>query len=1295
MEAWTERDQDLLQQCVFEYAYDFELAAAALCARLPKARRLALSQEAPINAATCAAKWQELERYADGADEDDDDDDNDDNDAVSSVVKEIAPSPLLRLELPLSETDLDALLSDIIVPLPTTNSEMQWVLSYLDDPTNVMSTHDDEDMAAFDAEYASYKDHADQDAYLASLDHAFARSRLKSQSNRSMDNIMVSPPTPSDATTTELRSASLPPPTVVASPLRPPPPPPVVAARALGQSDGVASTPALPIVQTEQRLSPPRSPFEDEGAVSSSESDTDDEWQRARQSMKRRAAPLDAPPSIASHVHFSKSPDNDREDGQAMDENEQCDRALMKQWKLELQQDDVLQQQIHVAERTRRRLEFAALLQSTATSTTSHDEAGTGFTLAPRNPFELSTTNLPSEEPEVNVCASVPCEPTEDVPATVAVAPAATVPREAPRTLAGPSTLDVKRRIEESIAASDLCEPLYHRQLSHGAFIPMLPPPYWEAFFAYASQSDDSIALDNVHVLVCGLETHDALFAPMLSHLLQLESMFPSTALLGLVKTVASDPPSTLSFLSPRPGQAKARRVLYVAISTPDLATITASPVPGTKECLAACWDIVLPTTTAHPIHLFTRLPAFQVYSFALCDDDTPRIAPETTVAVLAGPAFRGLVDFFALPDVDVVGCKLCFDARFESNLAVPSDVAAAKVHLVLALRGHTAVATLRDAAFPYRHDVYVSHGALQAKRDVVHWLGGRVVTTHATPLPTHLPRPRPLNSIVLMPETRVAVTWPLTLPPSSLGAAIDAVARCGYTLTGLHRCGAGCVTVVAFKEHGAIHAPSLQQTLHESTGLDVPVLVSPDEVAAYATKLTLPLPKPTPPPLVADYHREQTLLAVLPPEVFAHAGTASLELPPLGAALRTLLANAETWHLLGLKLVTTSPAMATVLTKDASCRQGRLLFVVLRQLLSDGSIKKALGASLPHIWLYTSPAIVHGLVHQLFAPSELHQTTLSPLDLCYPPYALPFFLHEKPTPLVSLVLVKPHAPTSLLPVLLRRLARDGFVLLDVHMTTLLSHQARAFATDDGHVAYLTSAPSVVCAVRRLHAVARLQELVGPADPEDAKRVARHSLIAGYGVDALHNALYTPATYEAARSDFGLLYRDILSDALYDDLTRQRRPPALQWRLANESSCVVEMTPKTLVETTLVLLLGPLVDAAGGILPWLLDDAGFRLVNIQLGPALRSHAHHLYWASQLPSAALEMPFMALAMERDNAVSRMLALLEKQALAKYLSPSTEHDSDGLFACSKTSKTALQELPQFFHELHNSVHKMRTL
>ncbi|KDO32431.1 hypothetical protein SPRG_02907 [Saprolegnia parasitica CBS 223.65] len=1293
MEAWTERDQQLLRQCVFEHAYDFELAAKALCARLPKARRLALSQEAPIDAATCAAKWQELESYAD---DDDQDDEDDYDDTTPMRVKEAASSPLLRLELPLSETDLDALLSDITVPLPTTNSsEMQWVLSYLDDPTNVTSAHDDEDMATFDAEYASYKGHADQDAYLASLDEAFAR--LKRQSSRSVDNISIvaPPPAPSDAT--ELRSATLPPPVAMASPLRPPS---VVAAQAPELDADATLTPALPIVHMEQRLPPPRGPLDDDDdAASSIESDTEDEWQRARQSMKRRAVPFfDAPPpSTTPDKSVVASPD-DNDTGDAVDEDERRERALIKQWQQELQRqqddDNVLQQQIRDAERTRRRLEFAALLQSTAASTPQKDACI--FTLAPPNPFELSTSSLHSDEPEMVLCPSLssPCEPTLEAPASVFVAP--TISDEVPSALAVLRTADVHRRIEESIAASDLCEPLYHRQLSHGAFLPTLPPPYWDALFAYGAHDDDSVALQDAHVLVCGLETTDARFPLILRHLLQLEAMFPSTVLLGLVSSVASDPLRTLSFVSPSPGHSLARRVLYVAISTPDLAAITASPVAGANVLLADCCEVVWPTSTAHPIHLFTRLPAFQVFPFQL-HDLTPRLAPETTVAVLAGPAFCGLSDFLALPDVDVVGCKLCFGARFEANLAVPSSVAGARVHLVLALRGHSAVATLRDAAFLHRQGVYVSHGVLQAKRDVVHWLGGRVVATHATPLPTHLPRPRPLYSIVLKPEARVAVTYPSMLPPSSLGAAVDALARCGYTLTGLHRCSAGCVTMICFKEHGAIHAPILQQALCESTRLNVPVLVASESVTAAiarATEVALPLPKPSPsPPLIADSNREQTLLAVLSPEAFSDAGTASFELPPLGSALTSLLGNAETWHLLGLKLVTATPEMATALAKDIPGLPARLLLVVFRQRLGGSSIKKGLA----HVWLYSSPTIVYGLVHQFFAASELHQTQPSPLDRCYPPYAQePFFLLDKPAPLLSLVVIKPHAPTSLLPLLFRRLARDGYTLLDVHMTVLSPLQAHAFATnDDDQEALLTSAPVVVCTVRRLDAVARLQELVGPTNPEDARRVARHSLIAGYGIDAAHNALYTPSSYAAARKDLGLLYRDVLSDALYDDLTRRNTPPALQWRLAEKIPCVVEMTPKTLVETTLVLLLGPLVDVAGAILPWLLDEGGFSLVNIQLGPALRSHAHHLYWASQLSTAALEMPFMALALERDNAVSRMLALLDNQAVTKFLPSSSERNDECLFACSRTSKHALQELPLIFTELHNSVHAIRAL
>ncbi|OQS00401.1 hypothetical protein ACHHYP_03620 [Achlya hypogyna] len=1315
---WSAREEELLRQCVFEQAYDFDKAAEALAMRLPKARLLVVREN--INGAACEQKWKQLCDEEMDVNEGDDQDDGNDVvlKAYGNVQVDLATtdvSPTLRLELPLSETEIDALLSDIIVPhSPMTSpehSEMQWVLSYLADPSNAI----DEDDVDFQVDYAQLigrSSSSDNDAYLTTLDLAFQQSRHKSQSNRSFDNIILTPPT--TAPEDEVRTPSLPPPApalaaVHEQNLYPPPEatPMMPAPRVHAVSE--LSKPQISAAESIQNERPaflalPNSTGQPTDAASDSDADSaldiEDDWRQARQAMKKRAAPL----------QVARPPPNNTEAApptEAIDDHnaaERSERALRKHWQeaLRQQESDAIEVQIRQAERDRVRRDIASLLLASAPLAAAD---GGHFQLAPPNPFELSNT----------LVSPTHTDPPVDQPPPLPVDQAPT-PREYPALplLSEPpkgdddrasGSVDVKRLIEQSIAAGDLCEPLYHRQLSHARFIPLLPQAYWNRLFAYGNgEAESDVTLEHVHVLASILDVDDPVFGFLLEFVLSIEQRFVSTTLLGVVRTVATEPLDIVASLPPAQADQLARPVLYIALLTGDIDAVLAAPVAGASSSLGACCVAVQSPavdTASHPLHLFTRLPAFEVFIPRRRTALPPTLPPETTVAVVAA-AFDGVAALLAATaSLDLVGCRLCFQAAFEADQTAPHEVATAPSLLVLALRGPRAVAALRDAVRALRDRVYASPGLLQARRDLVHWFGGRI-TTHGAALPAGLPRPRPLYTVVVPPEEVVVFVCAAALAPSCLGAAVDALASCGYMLSGAIRLPPGTLALTATKENGRRpqHVEAVTRALREATEVDVTSYTGDDDVVRWAARAkAVPLPAPdAAPPLFVDYEREQTLFAVVPPAAFCADGHA-LESPPLGRLLRGLLGEARPCHLLGLKLVVATPAIAAVLSSLAAAAKDAefalpdgapMLLVVFRQLIPDGNMKRALG-NVPLKWIFVQPTVVNVLVQRFFSPAELHQTTMSALDACVPDHAVPGLQRRPTAPLVSLVVLKPAA-VALLPVVLRRLARENFTLLAVHMAMLSPEQAAVI--DLNGSSGLTAQPcvrppagrglTVVCAVRRANAVSRLQALVGPADPAEARRTARLSLVAGFG----SNGFFTPASYAATRCALDALFRPVADDE-YDALATAKRPPALA-----ESSRLAQMfvTPKTLVETTLVLLAGSLATACGRVLPWLVDDEGFRLVNV-LATTQLSPAQRLPWAGRLTAAALDGLCVALALERDSAVSRMNRILQAPVLAKFMSTDESQVAlDICWATSKSFKDAQDELVLFFHELHGSVHCM---
>ncbi|CAK4505077.1 unnamed protein product [Aphanomyces euteiches] len=1292
--TWTERDDDLLRQCVFECAYDFDAAASMLTMRLPKQRKLALGDISPQ---VCEVEYQRLCEQDECAE--DEDYDQHDEDGLGECITERCSTKkhvdetlnVPVLELSLSEGDVDCLLLDI--PLVATaaddSSEMQWVLAYLEDPAN---TVDESDAIAFDSSVYSAKG----DDCLAQLDHAF-QARAAHRCNYD-DNAFAPLPTIEKDNTQVTRA-----PTPVTS-LTPD-------SKPTGEVDSVADDfpgqvnvqpPPVPLCPSSHLGLTAKSPDSED------DSSSDDEWESTRRQLKERTCHA-AGATLAQECSDSNDTDDNVDDDIPLDPSEAQERELMKQWKAEV-------------ERQERELEF--IFPASETTPVIHLESTLeqcqALSFGAPNPFALDENEAPpfvaTPLPVPLVKAKTPKTPL----ATTAAAANADkfVKQEAiskpilPKQRQEPDhNMENERRllIEQSILkANHLHEPLYHRELSFTPFVPTLPAPYWHALFCYGKSSEDceTLSMENVHVVAMTTDSTSDEFGLLVELFCQLYTQNASCTLLGLQYTVALPPLSTPSLRPTRQSHDEACRVLYIALQcdAAHLDAIFRSPmssfVPGHSKCVGDYLTrVVLPQNEA--IHLFTRLPAFDIFHQTLL---CPRVAlgtsaPETSVVILATPHahLRQIFDR-TRHDLDLVGLKLCFNASFEPHVVVTREVSTAGCHLALAFRGACATTRLRESLHEVpKTAVYIPHGPLQAKRDVVYWFGGRIYDGVTTQV--HVPRPHPVYGIVLKREEIVSVNVHAAVP--QLGSVLAAVAATGYDLLRMSRSPRG-LNLKLTKEDGgnelyiqALRAQLALATPNDSASSTEIVIQRMDGLDALDDNESLLSPVETLPcasSFVVDFEREQTILAA----VFLDASTSG----SLSPMLDCLLEGCKETQLIALKLVRGS-ALELLRSKrgvsfgsSAELTSSHALVVVFRQLIDDGNVKKHF-AGLPQMAavVYVDPFVVSSLLQTLFQPCELVATPPSPLDLCFPPPHGLFQLAPS-TPLLSCLVLKPTASdtpmtSSILPVVLRRLERDNFGVVSMVMTTA---PPPAFDTS-----IAGSSPSIVLSLRSLNCISRLQKLVGPDDPAIARQCARFSLIAGYGVDQTHNGFYTSRSYTQASKDVMALIPSF--DKCYSDLCRQESSHNLCSKLVSSTHGIIAtptiavnprrvfvQTPRTLVETTIAVVADTPVGAT--LIERVVADGGFKLANIYQGQL--TFDQMLYVSSHGLTTRSDGIYLVLALERDNAVSRLLTWIVG---SKLFPPTSEGGSP--WCCSNSAKDAMHEVPLFFHELHDSVHSIETI
>lgn len=147
---WTDELNALLNQCVFASSYDFEASRELFCQQVAKLRLWRGNEALALTANQCQEQWMLLNPTED--EDDDGENHSDDIEQVKDVADVANDGP--RLEVLLSDVELDQLLSTMprdeepigVVPSVASDtkamslrSEMQWVLAFLTNPDAIAS----------------------------------------------------------------------------------------------------------------------------------------------------------------------------------------------------------------------------------------------------------------------------------------------------------------------------------------------------------------------------------------------------------------------------------------------------------------------------------------------------------------------------------------------------------------------------------------------------------------------------------------------------------------------------------------------------------------------------------------------------------------------------------------------------------------------------------------------------------------------------------------------------------------------------------------------------------------------------------------------------------------------------------------------------------------------------------------------------------------------------------------------------------------------------------------------------
>ncbi|XP_060589717.1 dynein axonemal assembly factor 8-like [Ruditapes philippinarum] len=326
------------------------------------------------------------------------------------------------------------------------------------------------------------------------------------------------------------------------------------------------------------------------------------------------------------------------------------------------------------------------------------------------------------------------------------------------------------------------------------------------------------------------------------------------------------------------------------------------------------------------------------------------------------------------------------------------------------------------------------------------------------------------------------------------------------------------------------------------------------------------------------------------------------------------------------------------------------------------------------------------------------------------------------PRPYSTFLVIKPRAFQRHLSKIFKKLAQENFKIVALKIQILTTDQAQRLLPRniqneeiDKHMNHLTSGPSMCLCVQRENAVKRLLDLLGPEDPQSARRQSQFYWRGVFGgVDSVTNGIYASGTYKEAVEDGKLFFPDGLC-CEESDITLQEMIscPAVDQEIAirfttqrdvvvSNSKDIVntDASHKLLLQTTCIILTPLLMRQLGShhgyvdVIDGLIAQ-GFEFVGGKLVWFTQEQAEHFLCTieagsfQQVPMLVTG-PSLVLALQRDNAVLAFDTILREtysteSSQGKSVTDSVLHKYGRLILRPSDLKQAENVLGFFFNSL----------
>ncbi len=134
-----------------------------------------------------------------------------------------------------------------------------------------------------------------------------------------------------------------------------------------------------------------------------------------------------------------------------------------------------------------------------------------------------------------------------------------------------------------------------------------------------------------------------------------------------------------------------------------------------------------------------------------------------------------------------------------------------------------------------------------------------------------------------------------------------------------------------------------------------------------------------------------------------------------------------------------------------------------------------------------------------------------------------------------TLIIIKPDAfEKGATGKIIDRFIQEGFKIRAMRLFRFTKEQAEGFYIVHRErpfygelVEFMTSGPVVACVLEGESAIARVRQIIGPTDSEEARKTAPNSIRALYGTDKGKNAIHASDSPQSAQYEISFIFSNL------------------------------------------------------------------------------------------------------------------------------------------------------------------------